>query len=98
MNVRIESAGKHHLMGVVLDSKVVKTSKPADSKSNQRTKLVKKNLSTDYMPQCRWAWSSKLRTVDVLLIVLLVFILIVISVYKLDLHWSTIIARMLFFV
>ena len=75
VKVKIESGGKHHLMGVVSDSQVTYT-ELATSKSAEK--------STSKCNPTK-LWSAHV-SIDVFLIFLLLFVLLFASVYKLELH------------
>ena len=78
VNVKIESAGKHHLMGVVSDSQVTCTNKLELATPKSTEKSTSKHNPTKL-------WSAHV-SIDVFLIVLLLFVLFFVSVYKLELH------------
>ena len=96
VDVKILSAGKHHLMGGVLSSHAVQmNNKQLLSKErtdNTDTRLKQSDDCSQDSPP--WSLSSSVRLLDVCLIVLL-FSLVFICVYKLG-HWNII--RTLFFV
>lgn len=88
MKVTITSAGKHHLMGVVMDSSTQSTVE-LHKRQQQR------GCSNNNKKQLMSSFVNSVYSTDVLLILLLLFALLILSVYKFELH-QTFVRTLLF--